>query len=175
MLADMSDPSPSATTFGKQLATGEGVYGLILVAGLIATASSAQASSFKVLLFAAVTLSVFWLAHVYSGVVAAHGQTGEDGKPMTHRAAIRESVRDARGMLFAAVFPAGALLLGVLGVIGDKAAAWLALWTCVAALATLGYLSYRRVGAALHVRLLGALTTASFGIVIIVAKAFVTH
>ena len=171
----MSDTSPSTSIFGKHLASGEGVYGLILVAGLIATASSAKAPSIRVLLFAAVTLVVFWLAHVYSGVVADHGRLGKDGEPLSLKAAIRESVGEARGMLFSAVFPAGVLLLGVFGILGDKAAAWLSLWTCVAALACLGYLSFRRVGAAMHVRLFGALTTASFGILIIVAKAVVTH
>lgn len=171
----MSSPSPSSSTFARHLASNEGVYGLILVAGLIATASSAHAPSIRVLIFVAVTLGVFWLAHVYSAVVANHGRTGEDGQPMTLKTAIPESVGEARGMLFAAVFPAAALLLGVFGIVGDKAAAWLALWTCVVALASLGYLSYRRIGAALHVRLLGALTTASFGIVIIIAKAIGTH
>lgn len=171
----MSDISSSTSTFSRHLASGEGVYGLILVAGLIATASSAKAPSIRVLIFVAVTLIVFWLAHVYSAVVADHGRMGDDGEPMTLRAAIREAVGEARGMLFAAVFPAGALLLGVFGVLGDKAAAWLALWICVAALACLGYLSFRRLNAKLHVRLLGALTTASFGILIIVAKAIVTH
>lgn len=174
-LVPMSAPSPAAAKFAKHLSSGEGVYGLILVSGLIATASSAQAPSGRVLLFVAVTLGVFWLAHVYSGVVADYGRTGSNGEPMPLRTVIRESVRDARGMLFAAVFPAGALLLGAFGVMPDRSANWLALWICVGVLACLGYLAYRRRGAALHVRLLGALATASFGLIIILAKAIVTH
>ena len=73
------------------------------------------------------------------------------------------------------MFPAAALLLGVAGVLPDKSANWLALWVCVGVLAWLGYRSYARRGAALHVRLLGARATASFGRIIIVAKAIVTH
>lgn len=171
----MSAASPSTNEFSKYLSTGAGVYGLILVSGLIATASSAQASSLRVLVFVAVTLGVFWLAHVYSEAVGDHGRTGADGTPTRLRDAIRESVRRTWGMLLAAVLPAGALLLGVFGVLEDWTANWLALWVCVGVLAVLGYRSYHKRGAALHVRLFGALATASFGLIIIAAKAIVTH
>lgn len=161
--------------FSAHLATGEGVYGLILVAGLIASASSAQASSLRVLLFVVVTLGVFWLAHVYSSVVAAHGRVGRDDRPQPLRTVIWASVRHAMGMLLAGVFPAAALLLGAIGLLPDRSANWLALWVCVGALAWLGYRAFLQRGAALHVRLLGALATASFGLIIILAKAIVTH
>lgn len=166
---------PKPSSFTSHLGSGEGVYGLVLVSGLIATASSAQATSLRVLIFVVITLGVFWLAHVYSNVVSYHGQELEDGTPKPLRSAIRESVREARGMLLSAVLPAGALLFGVFGVLEDKTANWLALWICVGVLAWLGYRSYRNRGAAMHVRLLGALATASFGLIIIVAKAIVTH
>lgn len=171
----MSAASPNTDGFTKHLSTGEGVYGLILVSGLIATASSAQTPSFRVLLFVAVTLGVFWLAHVYSQVVGDHGRTGADGNPRLLRVAIRESIRETKGMLLAAVLPAGALMLGVIGILPDKTANWSALWVCVGVLALLGYRSYSKLGAALHIRLLGALATASFGLIIIAAKAIVTH
>ncbi len=171
----MTHTQPQDSGFTKHLTSGEGVYGLILVSGLIATASSGQAPSFRVLLFVVVTLGVFWLAHVYSGVVGQHGRMSSDGTPTKLRLAIRESVREARGMLLSAVLPAAALMLGVVGVLQDRTANWLALWVCVGVLAWLGYRSYRNLGAALHVRLLGALATASFGLIIIVAKAIVTH
>ena len=167
--------SPSTARFAKHLASGEGVYGLILVSGLVATASGTGASSLRVLLFVIVTLSVFWLAHVYSNAVGSHGSVGEDGTPQPLRAVIRHSLRESRGMLLAAVPPAIALLLGAVGILQDRTAGWLAMWVCVAILAVLGYQSYRRRGAALHVRLIGALVTASFGLIIIIAKAIVTH
>lgn len=78
-------------------------------------------------------------------------------------------------MLLAAVLPAVALLLGAAGLMQDKTAGWLAMWICVAVLALLGYRSYSRLGAGLPVRLLGSLATASFGLIIIAAKAIVTH
>lgn len=151
------------------------MYGLILVSGLIATAGGTGATSFRMLLFVVVTLSVFWLAHVYAGVVGSHGSTGHDGQPMPLRAVIRESMRESQDMLLAALLPAAALLLGVLGILQDRTAGWLAMWVCVAVLALLGYRSYHRLGATLPVRLVGAFATASFGLVIIIAKAIVTH
>ena len=171
----MTAARPKSLGFTRHVSSGEGVYGLILVSGLIATASSAQATSFRVLVFVAITLGVFWLAHVYSGVVGAHGSTGSDGKPKPLSTAIRESVRESRGMLISALFPAAGLLLGVVGILEDRTANWLALWICVAVLAWLGFRSCRRLGAVLHVQLLGALATASFGLIIIAAKAIVTH
>ena len=171
----MSENSPRSRSFTTQLATGEGVYGLILVSGLVATSSSAGASSFRVLIFVAITVAVFWLAHVYSNVVAAHGRADDDGRPTALRQSVREAVRETRGMLFATVFPAATLLLGVFGLVQDRTANWLALWVCVGALAALGYRSYQAVGARLVTRLVGSLATASFGLIIIAAKAIVTH
>lgn len=175
MMRHMATGAPNTVRFTKYLTSSEGVYGLILVSGLIAAAAGSGASSFRMLLFVAVTLGVFWLAHVYAAVVGSHGSEGHDGQPMPLRAVIRESMDESKDMLLAAVLPAAALVLGVLGILHDRTAGWVAMWVCVAVLALLGYRSYRRLGARLLVRLLGALATASFGLVIIIAKAIVTH
>ena len=171
----MTELSAKSGGITRHLATGEGVYGLILVSGLIATASSAHATSIRVLIFVAVTVAVFWVAHVYANVVASYGKVDGDGNRVTLMSTVSAAVRETRGMLVATLFPAAALLLGVFGVLHDTSANWLALWVCVGALAFLGYRAFRMLGAALHVRLLGACATASFGLVIIVAKAIITH
>jgi hypothetical protein len=75
----------------------------------------------------------------------------------------------------ASALPAAVLLLGPLGALDDATAIWLSLWAIVAALAVMGYLAYRRRGAAWYWRLLGAAATASFGVVIIVAKILISH
>lgn len=62
------------------LSTEEGIYGLILVAGLVAVAGNAGLTSPQTLLFVLVTNSVFWTAHVYSGAVAAH--SGSEALPL---------------------------------------------------------------------------------------------
>jgi hypothetical protein len=165
----------SQFSLSRAMSTEEGVYGLVLVSGLIAASGSAGASAWKTLVFTLVTVAVFGLAHVYAGAVAAHGADTPEGVPMSIGAATREAVVKSRGMLASTLLPVVPLLLGSLGLIRDATATWAALWVCVAALAGLGYIAYRRKGAKLHVRLLGALSTASFGAVIILAKAIITH
>lgn len=157
------------------MSTEEGVYGLILVSGLIATSGSAGAPAWRTLLFVVVTVAVFWCAHVYAGAVASHGNPNSDGAPTGLGSAIRRAVRKSRGMLASTIFPAIALLLGALGVLDDYVSTWVALWVTVVALGCLGFVSYQRKGASFFVKVLGALSTASFGLVIIILKAIVTH
>lgn len=153
----------------------EGVYGLIVVSGVIATAGGAHPDALFTLLFTAVTVIVFWAAHVYAGAVAMHGSSDADGAVHGLRASIRHAMGRSWGMLAASALPAAVLLLGPLGALDDATAIWLSLWAIVAALAVMGYLAYRRRGAAWHWRLLGAAATASFGVVIIVAKILISH
>jgi hypothetical protein len=55
----------------------------------------------------------------------------------------------------------------------DDAALWTALWVCVAVLAVLGFIAFRRRGASLPMQVLGSLATAGFGVAMIILKAFV--
>ncbi len=123
----------------------------------------------------AVTLVVFWLAHVYSGVVAGHGRRNHTGERVALGAMIRHAIGKTQGMLLSAVIPAGFLALGMVGIWSDKTAIWAALWACVGVLAVLGYISYRKLGASLLWRIVGAIATASFGLIIVVVKMIVTH
>lgn len=165
----------SQQSLSRALNTEEGVYGLILVSGLIAASGGADAPAWKTLLFTGVTVVVFWIAHVYAGAVAAHGSPTASGEPVSIRQAIRRAVRKSLGLLASTLPPAAALCLGIFGIISDYAATWLALWVSVSVLAVYGYRAYSRKGAAPWVCLAGAVTTASFGIIIIAAKALVTH
>lgn len=171
----MSSSSALSSPLARAIASEEGVYGLILVTGLIASAGSTGAHSGKTLILTGVTVVVFWLAHVYAGTVAAHGSTGTDGSPLSLRASASRAVRRSRGLLASTLPPAVPLILGALRLIPHDVAIWTALWVGVAALAVLGFLSYTRKGASLHRRILGALSAASFGVVIILAKVLVTH
>ncbi len=157
------------------MSTAEGVYGLILVAGLIATSGSAGSPAWVTFVFTGVTVTVFWVAHVYAGAVAEHGAPSESGVPKTVREATGEAARKSRGLLVSMLPPAAALLMGMIGILSDAAATWLSLWVSVMALAVLGYIAYSRKGAKWWMRIVGALSTASFGVVIIIAKAVVTH
>ncbi|WP_350349218.1 hypothetical protein ABIQ69_04645 [Agromyces sp. G08B096] len=173
---EQSMPSGAAADVAARVvrasfATEESVYGVILVAGMIVVAGAHAASSWSVFWTVAVTVVVFWAAHVYAGTVAHHGLDHDRviGIGESFRAALRRSV----GLLASAAIPSLILLAGATRAIDDAAAIWIALWSGVAVLAVLGWIAFQRRGAAWPIRLLGALATAAFGLVMIVLKAFV--
>lgn len=150
-------------------ATDEGVYGVILVAGLIVASSVSTTTAWGVFLSVVGTVLVFWAAHVYAGTVAHHGF--EDGRIVGIRASLGGALRRSWGLLVSALIPSSILLLGVAKIVPDTAAVWLALWVCVAVLAVLGYIAFARRRARWHIRLLGALATAGFGLLMILLKS----
>lgn len=157
--------------FGTEAA----VYGTILVSGLVAVSSAHGETSFVVLATVAITVLVFWGAHVYAGTVARVTEHDEHdrGGAVGVRAAFGASVQHSLGMLSSATVPAAFLLAGTTRVIPDGLANDLALWSGVVILAFLGYVAFLGRGSPLHTRILGALGTASFGIVFVVLKALV--
>lgn len=149
----------------------EAVYGLLLVAGMIVTAGMHGDSSWAVFWTVVGTVLVFWAAHIYAGTVA-HLHVG----PRQHadvRSAFGAAVRRSSGLLVGAAVPAVILLLGASQAIDDENAMWFALWAEVAVLAVLGYIAFLKRGATIPVRVLGALTTALFGVAMIVLKAVI--
>jgi len=161
------DPQPSPQPAAAQphllhrvhLSSEEGVYGLILVAGLIAVAGSTGQGPLQTLAFIVITVVVFWAAHVYAGAVAEHSSIdGASSGGRSLRTSIRHAMRRSRGLLTATIPPAIPLVLSACGLLEIRFADWLALWVVVGVLGVLGYLAYRRKGAPLHLRLVGALT-----------------
>ncbi|WP_243225871.1 hypothetical protein [Microbacterium sp. CIAB417] len=155
--------------FGTEAA----VYGTILMSGLVAVSSAHGETSAMVLITVAVTVLVFWSAHVYAGTVARVGEPDEDGRPVGVRQALRGSLRHSFGMLSSAAVPAAILLAGTTRAIPDGLANDLALWSGTVILAFLGYIAFLRRGSSLPVRLAGAAGTACFGIAFVILKAFV--
>lgn len=169
--AEGSSPRERDLLAEVHLSTEEGIYGLILVAGLVAVAGNSGLTSARTLAFVLITVGVFWVAHVYSGTVAVHSsQLG-----LTVRTSLRMARKRSRGLLVAVVPPAVPLVLGALGMIQDITADWIAMWTIVAVLALLGFLTYRRRKAPLHMCVIGAVSTAALGCIIIIAKALLHH
>ncbi|WP_404429794.1 hypothetical protein LG299_10050 [Microbacterium lacus] len=160
-----SDRLQSVTnSFGSE----EGVYGVILVAGLIVVTGAENATAWSVFLAVVGTVLVFWAAHVYAGTVSRHGfGDGTTGL----RKAFRDALHHSWGLLVSALIPACILLLGTSHIVSDPVAIWLALWTCVAVLAVLGFVAFTRRSSPWWVRLLGSLATAGFGMLMILLKA----
>jgi hypothetical protein len=152
--------------------TAESVYGIILVSGMIVASGGKGATSWTVFLSVLGTVIVFWAAHVYAGTVAAHGVKVHDGHTSL-KTAFRLSLRRSLGLLTAALLPSAILLLGALQAIDDTVAIWTALWLGVVLLAVIGYSAFARLGSTFPMRIVGALTTAAFGVAMIVLKAVI--
>jgi len=151
--------------------TEESVYGVILVSGMIVASGGHDASSWSVFWTVVVTVIVFWAAHLYAGTVAHHGLDHE--RVVGLREAFRSAFRRSLGLLASALIPALILLLGATKAVPDAFALWAALWSGVVVLAVLGFVAFRRRGAALPMQFVGAIATAGFGIAMIVAKALI--
>lgn len=151
--------------------TADAVYGLILYSALIAASSDNDDEPIDVLLVSLITLVVFWAAHVFAATVAGHGVKGDQDTSLS--AAFRHGVKHSSGMLYAAVVPSILLILGAFGLWSTETAVDYALLGATVVLGLLGYVAFAGRGARWPVRILGALGTALFGVIIIFMNVFV--
>ncbi|MGI9824425.1 hypothetical protein [Agromyces sp. Marseille-Q5079] len=151
--------------------TEEAVYGVVLVAGMIVVAGAKDGTSWTVFTTVATTVLVFWAAHVYAGTVAHHGF--EVDRFTSLQEAFGQSMHRSLGLLTSSLIPLFILLLGATELIDDQTTIWLALWTCVLVLTVLGFIAYARRGAPWIWRIIGALTTGTFGLAMILLKAVI--
>ncbi|WP_127475732.1 hypothetical protein [Microbacterium sulfonylureivorans] len=156
----------------RVLMSEEAIYGLILVSGMIVVSGSAVGTSINALLTVAVTVVVFYAAHVYAGTLGRLAAT--DGHAGL-RASLASSARQSSGMLIAAVAPLLVLLLGTTRLIEDDTAIWAALIVNTVILGGLGWTAVARWSDHWWPRLLSALLTAAFGGVLILLKAVIHH
>jgi hypothetical protein len=145
------------------------IYGLILGASIIAAAGAdhpRQAGLVEIYL--CVTALVFYLAHVYAGVI---GSWIEGEVPSARR--VRHELKRERPMIGAQLLPAAVLLAGALGLISGRAAITIALGTALAELMIGVVLACRRVGASRLQATISISTGAFFALIIILLKIFV--
>ena len=150
----------------------EAIYGLILVSGMIVVSGSVVGTSINALFTVAVTVLVFFIAHVYAGTLGRLAASEGDAGLRTSLAA---SARQSSGMLIAAVAPLVLLLLGTTRVVDDDTAIWGALIIDSVILGVLGWLAVARWTTHWVPRLLSAVLTSAFGGVLILLKAFIHH
>jgi hypothetical protein len=157
---------------GRILMSEEAIYGLILVSGMIVVSGTLAGTSLNALTTVAVTVLVFYAAHVYAGTLGRLAATdGHAGLRTSLRAASHQS----SGMLLAAVPPLGVLLLGAVDVLADTTAIWTALIVNTVLLGALGWIAVARWSRHWFPRLLSAIVTAAFGGVLILLKAIIHH
>jgi hypothetical protein len=149
------------------------VYGTILATAVVVAVAGhpdqLPAQHSTTLLLVLVTSLVFWLAHVYAEAVGARLVAG-------HELGWPNILRIARGewpMLQSSIPILIPLALASLGVVSEETGSWLAVLVGVGALFTYGWLIGRRENLGTGRSLMHALTTGSFGLVVLALKVFV--
>lgn len=152
--------------------TGEhGVYGLVLVTALIAIGEHYD-NDLEVLGFVVGTMLVFWLAHVYAGIVAAGAHPELGRASFRHRFA--HAARHSAGMLVSMLPPALLLATGVIGLLSEDDAYDLALLSGLVVLALIGWANARRNGRRWPMQIVGALSTIMLG-ALVIALSILVH
>jgi hypothetical protein len=144
--------------------TEHAIYGTVLVSALIAVGWKYE-TDLEVFLFTLGTVGVFWLSHIYSGVVAGNRSAERPRKAVW--ATVLDTARHSAGMVLAMLLPAFFLLLATAGVLDEYVAYYVALWVGVGILAVLGYANAARRRKRWPLRLLNAATTSALGLIII--------
>lgn len=140
------------------------VYGLVLVTALI-TVGWEFDTNLEVLVFIVGTVGVFWLTHVYAGVVA--GRRTAEGRAVPIGRAIARTASNSVGMLLATLLPALALALATLGWVDEYVAYYIALWIGIVSLAVIGWVNSGASRDAWYLRLLSAAITTVLGLAVI--------
>lgn len=145
-----------------------GIYGLIVVSGVIVVTRNLTGSSGEALLAVVGTLLVFFAAHAYAATLGEMSRHG-----FSFREALKRGLAESIGMIVIGVIPILVLLLGVIGVLRPADAVWLALLIDVLLLGVLGWAVTAARLRNTWARLGGAILTAGFGGMIIALKAFI--
>ncbi|MBT2540384.1 hypothetical protein J7E99_06615 [Streptomyces sp. ISL-44] len=162
-----SDHTPSASRTDHAGA----VYGSILAASVIATASAAGDFPYvQLIVLLLVTGAVFWAAHVYASLA------GERlvGRPVGW-AEVRRAGRRELPIFEAAVLPAAAVAVSPLLGLGPSGAGWLALSVAGAQQFSWALFGALNAGASRTQAVIEGLVNLAFVLLIVAAKAALGH
>jgi hypothetical protein len=143
------------------------IYGTILALSVTAVGSEKE-SDVDVLISVIATALVFWLVHVYAGVLAARLERG---------APIGEALRHESGrewpLVQASVPVMVPLFLGAIGVIGDETGYWLAIVVGVVVLAGFGVRLVRQEKGSTATVIVVAVLNVCVGLLFVLLKVLV--
>jgi hypothetical protein len=143
------------------------IYGLILATSVIAVSSRYKPAGAGVTAVTViVTATVFWLAHVYAGILAV----ARERRHMPTRGEVRAIIEEEWPLVQAGILPTAILLLGPLGIVADRRAHYAAIAACLVELGAIGLVVARAAGARGLLAALSGLIALSFGVVLIVLK-----
>jgi hypothetical protein len=157
--------------FGVEGRIASSVYGTVLVMATLTAASGDENDPWRVAGLVSSSVLAVWAAHLY-----AHGlsESIELGRRVTEADLARIAHREL-GILLAAAAPVGVLLLGAIGLLRESTAIWVALSVGLVVLAVQGvrYARVERMSAAGTAAAVAA--NLALGVVIVAAKALLTH
>ncbi|MET1082751.1 MAG: hypothetical protein ABWY12_06820 [Burkholderiales bacterium] len=148
------------------------IYGTIVVLSVLVVGARAYPDDpLRILLLAAITSMVFWIAHVYAHALSHSVTRGEKlSAGVVRRIALHES-----SVVEAAAFPCLGLLLGVIGVISDTAAVWTAFALGLVVLAVQGFVFARVERLRWPGTLLVMSMNLSLGLLLVALKVLLSH
>ncbi len=161
----------SQLLFGSQRGIAGAVYGTIVVMGAIAAGSDDEGEAWQLATFAASTVLVLWLAHVYSHSL---GETIEAGRRLD-RTEVFDVMRRELPIPLAAVAPVAALVLGAAGVMRETGAIRLALGIGLATLVLQGVRYAGVEGFSRAGTIVAIAVNLSLGLVIVALEVALTH
>jgi hypothetical protein len=148
----------------------EAIYGLILATSVIAVSREYNSSNAGIIAVTVlVTGVVFWLAHVYSRVLA--GWISQ--RRMLDRSEIGEALRHDWPLVEVTMPLVLILALGALDVVPDRAAILAATLTALAELAAAGAYAAHASGAGPRATVVSAAVAVALGSAVVLLKAFV--
>jgi hypothetical protein len=162
-----AEPEASAAAEERPRNLQGAVYGTILALSVTAVGSEHE-TDWQVFASVATTALVFWLVHVYAGVLAARLEHGAPFKESIRREGAREWP-----LVQAAIPVLVPLFLGATDVLGNDAAYWLALFVGVVVLAGFGAQLVHREGGSTAMTVLVALTNVCVGLSFVLLKVLV--
>jgi hypothetical protein len=147
------------------------VYGTVVAMATVTAAYATEKDPWKIAVVMWSTAFVLWIAHLY-----AHGlsESLHEGHRLNRGELLSIAARES-GILLAAVGPGIALILGAVGVFGEKTAVWLALGVGLATLAAEGirYARLERLKAASTLLVLAS--NLALGLLVVALKVAVSH
>ena len=141
------------------------IYGTVSVLAVIVVGAHDAATAGTLLVFAVVSMAVIWAVHVYASALASTGVAG-----LHWRAALRHALHDELGVLEGGSVPLAVLLLGALGVLDDRLAILLAVWSGVVLLTLIPLVWLRRQGSPWRPALAASLVSGMFGLLLVALK-----
>ena len=145
------------------------IYGTILSMAVISASSKdPELGPVEVALWAVATALVFFLAHVYSSIVAAGF-----ARPLPAMSLIRSESRKEWPMVQGALMPAAAMMLAPLGFVSEEDASYIAVWTGVLMLVGAGLVIGRKEQLGIGRSAIIGSVNGAIGLLIVALKVFV--